>query len=129
VVAAIDWDNNQQESARRLAAIQPHAHGVVRLPHRTAIERALTDGVPASALIAALLQLEAVYGLRLPQDLDRADEATVRNVAMRQLKDSNGLHAEFVAALPAGSLPPLATRLLGVMLELAEGRRSGTVDL
>jgi hypothetical protein len=102
---------------------------VVRLPHRTAIERALTDGVPASALVAALRQLEVVYGLRLPRDLDRADEATVRNVAMRQLKDSNGLHAEFVAALPAGSLPPLATRLLAVMLELAEGTHSGTVDL
>jgi putative ATP-dependent endonuclease of the OLD family len=129
VVAAIDWDNNQQESARRLAAIQPHAHGVVRLPHRTAIERALTDGVPGPALLTALRQLETVYGLRLPQDLDRADEATVRNVTMRQLKESNGLHAEFVAALPAGSLPALATRLLAVMLELAQGRCSGTVDL
>jgi putative ATP-dependent endonuclease of the OLD family len=129
VVAAIDWDNNQQEAARRLAAIQPHAHGVVRLPHRTAIERALADGVPASALLTALHHLEVVYGLRLPQDLDRADEATVRNVAVRQLKDSNGLHAEFIAALPAGSVPPLASRLLAVILDLAQGRRSGTVDL
>ena len=59
----------------------------------------------------------------------QADEPTVRDVAVRQLKRSNGLHSEFVAALPASSLPTLATRLLAVMLELAQGTHSGTVDL
>jgi hypothetical protein len=128
VVAAIDHDNDPDEAARRLAAIEPHADGVARLPHRTAIERALIDGVPAAEVIVALRSLEDIYGLDLPQGLDVADERTIRDLAVRQIKRNN-LHAEFVAALPAGSLPTLGSRLLAVITELANASRSGTVDL
>jgi hypothetical protein len=129
VVAAIDWDHDNVEAARRLAAIEEHAHGVVRLPHGAAIERALTDGVPRDGLIIALRQLERVYGLTLPDDLDGRADQTVHDLAVRRLKRHHGLHAEFVGALPAANLPPLGCRLLEAMLALARSQRSGTVDL
>jgi hypothetical protein len=114
--------------ARRLAAIEPHADGIARLPHRTAIERALIDGVPAAEIIVALRSLEDTHGLDLPEELDVADERAIREFTVRQVKRNN-LHAEFVTALPAGSLPTLGMRLLAVVTELANGSRSGTVDL
>ena len=129
VVAAIDHDNDEAEAARRLAAIQQYAHGVVRLPHGAAIERALIDGVPRADLLAVLRRLEAVYALQLPDDLEARSDQAVHELAVRRLKKRNGLHAEFVAALSASSLPVLGIRLLAAMLELARGGRSGTVDL
>jgi hypothetical protein len=129
VVAAIDHDNDDAEAARRLAAIEQHAHGVVRLPRGAAIERALIDGVPRADLLAVLGRLEAVYALNLPGDLDVRPDQAVRELAVKRLKKRNGLHAEYVTALPASSLPPLGVRLLTTMLQLARGVRSGTVDL
>jgi hypothetical protein len=76
-----------------------------------------------------LRRLEAVYALNLPGDLEARPDQAVQGVAVKRLKKRNGLHAEFVAALPAGSLPALGIRLLATMLELARGGRSGTVDL
>jgi hypothetical protein len=128
VVAAIDHDRADAEAARRLAAVQPHAHGVVRLPHGAAIERALMDGVARAELLAVLRQLEAVYALSLPADLEARPDREVHDVAVKWLH-KRSLHAEFVAALPASSLPALGIRLLAAMLELARGARSGTVDL
>ena len=128
VVAAIDHDHNDAEAARRLEAIEQHAHGVVRLPRGAAIERALIDGVPRADLLAVLRQFEAVYALSLPDDLDARTDHSVHELAVKRLKKRN-LHAEFVAALPADSLPPLGIRLIATMLELARGVRSGTVDL
>jgi putative ATP-dependent endonuclease of OLD family len=129
VVAAIDRDHDDIEAARRLAAIEQHAHGVVRLPCGAAIERALIDDVPHADLLAGLRRLEAVYTLSLPDDLEARPEQAVRELTVKRLKKRNGLHAEFVAALPASSLPALGIRLLATMLELACGVRSGTVDL
>ena len=129
VVAAIDHDRDDAEAARRLAAIEQYAHGVVRLPRGAAIERALIDGVPRADLLAVLRRLEAVYTLQLPNDLEARSDQAVHELAVRRLKKRNGLHAEFVAALPASSLSALGIRLLVTMLELARGSRSGTVDL
>jgi hypothetical protein len=128
VVAAIDHDNDPDEAARRLAAIESHADGVARLPDRTAIERALIDDVPAAEIIVALRSLEDTLDLDLPQELDVDDERTIREFTVRQVKRNN-LHAEFVAALAAGSLPTLGVRLLTVVTELANGSGSGMVEL
>jgi hypothetical protein len=128
VVAAIDHDHDDAEAARRLAAIQPHAHGVIRLPRGAAIERALIDGVPHADLLAALRELQAVYALQLPDDLEGRPDEAVRDLAVKALH-KRSLHAELLAALPASSLPALGIRLLATMLELARGANSGTVDL
>jgi len=76
-----------------------------------------------------LRRLEAVYALHLPDDLEARPDRAIYQLAEKRLKKRNGLHAEFVAALPAGSLPALCVRVLATMLELARGGRSGTVDL
>jgi putative ATP-dependent endonuclease of the OLD family len=128
VVAAIDRDRDDAEAARRPAAIAQHAHGVVRLPRGAAIERALVDGVPRADLLAVLRNLEAVYTLQLPTDLEARPDQAVHDLAVKRLH-KRSLHAEFLAALPASSLPALGIRLLATMLELARGTRSGMVDL
>lgn len=128
-VGAIDHDGDPVKAASDLAAVEASADAVVRLPRRHAIERALLVGVPDADIRAALRALDATYSVSLPATLDTMGTGALVDAATHVLKKNNGLHAQFVAALPAGSLPPLAIRLLAMMLELARGVATGTVEL
>lgn len=123
VVALVDYDHDEAEAASRLSAAVQSAHAVVRLPKGVAIERALLMGLPDEDIVSALATLNSEYSLPLPggwQDLE-GDE--LQSAGVRALKSNNGLHAQFVDALP-GILPPLATRALEAAVECARGLRT-----
>jgi putative ATP-dependent endonuclease of the OLD family len=89
---------------------------VVALPPRSAVEAAITRGVPATALRAALHELDSTFGLALaPASLD---DNAVERTAVTVLKMKGGLHRQFVDALPDGVLPALAAQLLAAVKTL-----------
>jgi hypothetical protein len=123
VVALIDYDQNEGEAVSRLAAAMQAADAVVRLPKGVAIERALLGGLSDEDLVSALMDLNSSYSLPLPPSWQSLSGDELRAVAVRALKSNNGLHAQFVDALP-GALPPLATAALQAALDCARGVRN-----
>jgi hypothetical protein len=97
-VAVLDHDRADQADAE-LAAAEAAAHAVIRLPEGFAIERALCDGLEDVSVVAALTALKVGFGLQLPDDFDAREGNELRKLAVKALKQSGGLHAEFVAAL------------------------------
>jgi hypothetical protein len=108
-----------------LARLGVLAEQVIRLPERTAVERALARGLPAEAQRSALSVINELYGLGLAVDgiADSDLEATI----VKQLKKKNGLHQPFVAALPEGTIPPLAAEVLDALTRPAG--QPATVEL
>jgi hypothetical protein len=96
-----------------LADLNGLAEQVIRLPERTAVERALVRGLPGDAQRTALSAINDVYGLGL--DVDQVPDAELEENIVKQLKQKNGLHQPFVAALPDGSVPPLAAEVLDTL--------------
>ena len=96
-----------------LAELDGLAEQVIRLPERTAVERALARGIPADAQRAALCAISDLYGLGL--DVDHIPDAELEEAIVKQLKQKNGLHQPFVAALPDGTVPPLAVGVLDTL--------------
>jgi putative ATP-dependent endonuclease of the OLD family len=96
-----------------LAKLDGLAEQVIRLPERTAVERALVRGLPADAQRIALCAVNDLYGLGLNVD-DIADGA-LEGVIVKQLKQKSGLHQPFVAALPDGVVPLLAAEVLDTL--------------
>lgn len=103
-----------------LAKLAGLAEQVIRLPERTAVERALTRGLPADAQRAALSVINDLYELGLNVD-DIADTA-LEAAIVKNLKKKGGLHQPFVAALPEGAIPPLAARVLDALTQPAAGQ-------
>jgi hypothetical protein len=103
VRVVIDNDKPGSDTAL-LADLDGMAEQVVRLPVRTAVERALVRGLPADAQRAALCAINDLYGLGL--DIDHVLDAELEETIVKQLKQKNGLHQPFVAALPDGIVPP-----------------------
>lgn len=126
VVALIDYDQNEGEAASRLAAAMQAADAVVRLPKGVAVERALLRGVSDEDVVSALLDLNSSYSLPLPPSWRDLTGDELMRVAVKSLKSNNGLHAQFVTAVP-GQLPPLATAALQAALECARGVRNDTL--
>ena len=54
-----------------------------------------------------------LYGLGL--DVDDIPDADLEESIVKQLKQKNGLHQPFVAALPDGAVPPLAAEVLDTL--------------
>ena len=107
-------DNDKPGSdADLLAELDGLAEQVIRLPERTAVERALTRGLPADAQRTALSAINDLYGLGL--DVDDIADADLEEAIVKQLKQKNGLHQPFVAALPDGAIPPLAAEVLDAL--------------
>jgi len=96
-----------------LAELDGLAEQVIRLPERTAVERALARGIPADAQRAALCAISDLYGLGL--DVDHIPDTELEEAIVKQLKQKNGLHQPFVAALPDGTVPPLAAGVLDTL--------------
>jgi hypothetical protein len=107
-------DNDKPGSdAGLLADLDGLAEQVIRLPERTAVERALARGLPADAQRAGLCAINDLYGLGL--DVGQIPDEGLEETIVKQLKQKNGLHQPFVAALPDGAVPPLAAGVLDAL--------------
>jgi hypothetical protein len=103
-----------------LARLDGLAEQVIRLPERTAVERALARGLPADAQRTALSAINDLYGLGL--NVDGIADADLEKAIVGNLKKKGGLHQPFVAALPEGAIPPLAARVLNALTQPAAGQ-------
>jgi hypothetical protein len=112
VRVVIDNDKPGGDTAL-LAELDGLAEQVIQLPERTAVERALARGLPPDAQRTALGAINDLYGLRL--DVDEIKDADLEEIIVKQLKQKNGLHQPFVAALPDGAVPPLAAEVLDTL--------------
>jgi hypothetical protein len=119
VVALVDYDD-EVAAAARLTNLQAAADAVVRLPRGKAIEAAILDGMPDADIVAALSDLNATYHLSLPADWQSLTGAELEREAVKALKSNNGLHAQFIDALP-NTLPGLADRALQTALGCCRG--------
>ena len=109
-------DNDKPGSDTKLLAdLDGLAEQVIRLPQRTAVERALARGIPADAQRAALSAVSDLYELDL--SVDDIPDADLEESIVKQLKQKNGLHQPFVAALPDGAVPPLAAAVLDTLTQ------------
>jgi hypothetical protein len=112
VRVAVDGDAPNVDAAL-LTELQTVAETVVRLPDRTAVERALVAGLPDGSVTSALQDLSDAFGLGL--SLAGLDTAALRKLAIEKIKTKPGLHQAWVDLLPRNSLPPLAVKLLEVL--------------
>lgn len=120
VVALVDYDRDEAAAASRLAALQAAADAVVRLPKGLAIEGAILDGLPDADIVAAVTDLSTTNRLPLPGGWETLTAGALRTEVMSALKSNNGLHAQFLFALP-GILPPLACLALSTAVECCRG--------
>jgi hypothetical protein len=114
VRVVIDNDKPGGDAAL-LAELGGLVEQIIRLPERTAIERALVRGLPADAQRTALSAVNDLYGLGL--NVDEIRDKDLEEVIVKQLKQKNGLHQPFVAALPDGAIPPLAAEILDTLTQ------------
>jgi putative ATP-dependent endonuclease of OLD family len=128
VVAVLDYDRADQAEAE-LVASEEAADAVIRLPEGFAIERALCDGLSDEAVREALSALRDGFGLALPADPDDLDGDDLMDLVVKTLKQSGGLHAEFVAALGEGEVPPTARLLLEEAIAAGTGEKTGHIQL
>jgi hypothetical protein len=127
-IAVLDHDSADQADAE-LAAAQAAADVVIRLPEGFAIERALADGLDDDALVEALRVLGEGFGIRLPDGFEESEGTALRRLVVKLLKQSGGLHAEFVAALGEGDVPPTARKLLEQAIAAGVSRERGLFQL
>lgn len=120
-VAILDGDKDETQ----IELAEASADAVIRLPERHAVERALIDGLDDSAIQAALTQLDA----HLPANLADLTGDELRDAAITALKQRGGLHSQFVDALPAGTHPALAKRVLEQAVNAVITRRRGLIEL
>jgi putative ATP-dependent endonuclease of the OLD family len=128
VVAVLDYDRSDQADAE-LAAAEEAADAVIRLPKGFAIERALCDGLSDETLREALSALRDGFGLALPAHPDELAGNDLMDLVVKTLKQSGGLHAEFVAALDEGEVPPTARLLLEEAIAAGTGEKTGHIQL
>lgn len=127
-VVVLDHDRAEQ-AATELASANAAADAVIRLPEGFAIERALCDGLDDESVITALTALEEGFGLQLPEDLGELEGEALRKVAVKALKRSGGLHAEFVAALEESEFPPVARAVIETAIAAGTGAQTGHIQL
>jgi hypothetical protein len=127
-VIVLDHDRADQAGAE-LATAKAVADAVIRLPEGFAIERVLCDGIDDDVVIAALTALADGFGLQLQGDLADLEGKALRMVAVRALKQSGGLHGEFVAALEEGAFPAVARALIEAAIAAGTGAKSGHIQL
>jgi len=128
-VGVIDFDHDPEQAANALENVNQSAHAVVRLPAGWAVERLLLDGLSDETIRVALIDLQGAFGTSIPGDLDELKARDLAKVAIKVLKSSGGLHAQFVNVLPRGVFPDMALNLLETCVSLASDRRSEFVQL
>jgi putative ATP-dependent endonuclease of the OLD family len=97
-----------------LSALQVLAEAVIRLPERSAVERALVAGLPESVVRDTLNWLSQEYGLGI--DVRSISQADLPKAAVKALKEKGGLHQPWVDALPSRPLPPIARSVLDAVV-------------
>jgi putative ATP-dependent endonuclease of OLD family len=128
-VALLDHDGTGQQIEAELEAALADADAVVRLPHRCAIEKALLTGLSDEVIRAATEEVAAGFAVTVPAGLDGLTGGQLATAVAKFLKQSGGLHAQFVDALPTGELPPLAVQLLEAAVSAATGGYDGLRQL
>ncbi len=114
VRVVLDHDKPGSDSAL-VAELEAEAEQVIRLPERTAIERALVRGLPPASLRAGLSRVNDEYGLGV--DVAAVDDADMEATTIGLLKKKGGLHQPFVDALPPRTDPPLAVAVLDTLAQ------------
>ncbi|MGH3220244.1 MAG: hypothetical protein ACRDPY_16330 [Streptosporangiaceae bacterium] len=97
-----------------LATLQALAKVVIRLPERTAVERALVAGLSEAAVRGTLTWLSQEYGLGI--DVSQISASDLPKAAVKALKEKGGLHQPWVDALPRGSIPSVARSVLDAIV-------------
>jgi putative ATP-dependent endonuclease of OLD family len=128
-VALLDHDGTGQQIDAELEAALTDADAVVRLPHRCAIEKALLTGLPDDVIRVATEEVATGFGVAVPPGLADLTGGLLATAVAKFLKQSGGLHAQFVDALPSGQLPPLAIHLLKAAVDAAIGGHDGLRQL
>lgn len=83
---------------------------VVRLPAKTAVERALVAGLPTQTIRDTLTWLSSRYGLGI--DVSKVLDSDLELTAIKAIKSKGGLHQPWVDALPKQTAPPIAISVL-----------------
>lgn len=102
------------KDAALLATLQTLAEVVIRLPERTAVERALVVGLAETAVRSTLSWLSQEYGLGV--DVSQISASDLPKAAVKALKEKGGLHQPWVDALPPRSIPPVARSVLDAIV-------------
>jgi hypothetical protein len=118
-VAIIDFDKNGEQTVAELRENLSSADVVIRLPRGHAIELALVSEIQDHVLRGTLKDLESGFGAILPETLEELAGPTLEKEALKAVKRSPGLHAQFIGALPKGILPPVAVTLLKTACDAA----------
>lgn len=105
--------------ATLLAELQATTETVIRLPNRTAVERALVAGLPPDVIQSTLTWLSDEYELNL--GVATISDANLAKEAAKALKAKSGLHQPWIDALPRRQAPPLAVRVLAVLRTAGPG--------
>ena len=127
VVVIIDHDGNSHQESIELKNCIDSADAVVRLPYGFAIEKSLVRNVDITILKETLDDLIEAFDLKRYRI--NTDGTNLDKQAEHLLKKAGGLHAQFVSALPANCLPPIARCVLQVSLDCALGATDGLVEL
>jgi putative ATP-dependent endonuclease of OLD family len=127
-IAVVDYDRANQAETELATAIDA-ADAVIRLPEGFAIERSLCAGLDDQKLVDALGTLADGFDLQLPADYEAQEGDALLKLAIKALKRSGGLHAEFVAALEVGDVPPTARELLAEAIAAGRERKTGHIQL
>lgn len=90
---------------------------IVRLPERTAVERAIVDGLAPDVLRPVLETLSAAHVLGLT--VDDIDDDGLPLACIKALKQKGGLHRLFIDLLPRETVPELANNVLLRLLRSA----------
>lgn len=120
VVSLVDYDQDEAQAASRLAALLAAGDAVVRLPKGMAIEAAILDGLPDADIVTALDDLGTAFRLPRSGNWKTLTGHDLRREAITALKSNNGLHAQFIVALP-GSLPVMGCTALATAIECCRG--------
>jgi hypothetical protein len=127
-VAVVDYENDGVQADAELEENVKNADAVIRLPKGHAIERALVSGLDTKVLRTALQQLHIAFGAVLRPDIDTLSGPDLVKQACKIIKH-NGLHAQFITALPKGTYPVGAKALLDKALEVSVDNTTGHVQL
>lgn len=129
VLAIIDCDKDNDQTAAQLAKVEKTCDAVVRLP-RGAIERASMAGIALETVAAASAKICADYGMSDPMATQPTEAGAT---LLCKLIHKKGLHEQFLAALYdlTGTHPPMLKAALDSLAAVAAAGYAGTsrVDL
>jgi len=115
-------DDKPGENDDLFDVLEELAEQLVILPERTAVEGALVRGINSEYLLVALQSINDDYDLRVNFDEIELNEIADYIIKKKLLKKKNGLHRQWVNALPRKALPPIALEVLEAVCSDQKGR-------